>query len=152
MPDDGFDFSVKAISFQGILKNALTKDLPSRRELDIQVDKLGRMAAEFTKRFGLKAILSTPPAKLRKQKGPYLHRLTQQSRHVDTLMAKMMTELFLTNEEFAKWPAKHKKRLPLLSRKFVHQLNRNYHKVTQQMRLEAVASTSKASLKAFYGE
>lgn len=104
------------------------------RDASIQVDKLERMADAFTKKFGWKAVLSMSPAKLRKKKGPELHRLTQQAKRVDALM----TELFLmTLRDLVanRNPSKAQvKRLPMLASRYMYEINQTIHGATQEVR------------------
>lgn len=68
------------------------------RETDIQTDKLQRMVKKFRKKFPLAeayAVLGGKEA--RKQIGPEMHRLEQQSKKISELLGRVMEEHYMVH-------------------------------------------------------
>jgi hypothetical protein len=99
MAKDAFGFYTKGIAIRSVLRNAGRPNFSSYRELGIQGAKLERMATAFDKRFP--PTLKAATAKLRKERGYHLHRLTQQSKHVDVVMSKLFGEWLYTRYEIS---------------------------------------------------
>jgi hypothetical protein len=109
--------------------------MPAFREADIQVDKLERMANEFSKKFRLGALGMSAKA-LTRTKGPELHRLTQQSKKVDSLFAKLFEQAMTQSikEGGSKIP---KKIIAAHCQNFVRGYNRELHKEAQRRQLSS---------------
>ena len=131
MPDDSLGFAVKAAVAHQIVQR-FTPTCPSRREADIQVDKLRRMADDFTKQFPWHMVRSVPAKKLRKMKGPHMHRLVQQAKRVDGLLTRLLTEDVLIGRQEQKLK---RKQVQAVCRKLVEKLNKNVHQKTMQLQL-----------------
>jgi hypothetical protein len=134
MAEDSLGFHAKALATLEILNKL--PETPTRRELAIQIEKLGRMAKEFDKRFPWHSVLSVPATKLRKQQGPHLHRLSQQSKRVDKLLSKMIVELAV--QEVPGIRKTGKGNLNKFAEIFVKYLNSSTHEAAEQMKLQAM--------------
>ena len=135
LADNAHEFALKA----AWLRTTVAKmgKLPSRRDAEIQIEKLDRMAFKFSKKFPWHLPLSMSAEKIRRKKGPEMHRLMQQSKRLDKLMAKLWTEFF---QDIPNIPEKDRKKLPRISEKFVHLLNKRIYESSQQLRLSSIAA------------
>jgi hypothetical protein len=138
---------MKAVILSGLLTRK-AKDwgaFPAYRETNIQVEKLGRMAQEFAKKYRM-AVLKMPADKLRKKQGPELHRLTQQSKRVDSEMAQLILEGFPT-EAVKRLPVARRGKLDAACKQFVREMNRDFHKCIEQTRAQISAGPDAKKLK-----
>jgi hypothetical protein len=134
MASESYKFHVKAKIMEWLVSGT-PKALRSWREADIQVAKLERMATEFDKKFFTAAvILSVPAKKLRRDKGPMLHRLAQQDKRVDEAVAKLMEE---NNSALITSNAATRKQLRRGIQEHVQGLNRAVHEIAKQTLLAA---------------
>jgi glutamine synthetase adenylyltransferase len=133
MPQNSFGFALKAISLREVLSRLSDgQDTRTFREASIQVDKLERMANAFNKKFGLRAELSMPAAKLKKKRGAELHRLSQQSKRLDALMIELF-EWTLRQMVSSRNPSKALlKRLPMLAKISLREFNQSIHKSAEE--------------------
>jgi hypothetical protein len=92
MAEDSLGFYVKAMMIRRTA-HVFSTNVPSRRELFIQIDKLEKLTNKFDKKFTVELVLSTPREKYRHKKASDLHRLTLQSKLVDELFSRMIEEL-----------------------------------------------------------
>jgi hypothetical protein len=129
MPKTPFGYVVKA----QVLDNAidiLKSETRSTREIEIQVDKLRRMALNYYD------TLPGPPAcgaPLRRACGRGRRRLAQQSKLVDRLFTKMTSEILRSTHPS---PPEHR-RIPALSCKLTHLLNEAVHEAAVKLDYEA---------------
>jgi hypothetical protein len=137
MTEDSFSFHTKVLGFRRMIERFPQTE--TRRELDIQIDKLARMVEEFDKKFPWQLVLSVPAAKLRKKKGLHLHRLGQQAKHLDKLFWELLKESAV--REVPGIEKEGKGKLNKVCQKIVEVMNSNLHKITEQMKLD---TTSKA--------
>ncbi len=140
MADDTLDFHGKALGLQAVVWK-MPADLPSQREVRIQIDKLRRMAEAFDKKFPWTLTLQMPVEKLRRKKGPDLHRLAQQSKRLDVGMAKLWEEWLRSELPDLDYGAR--KKIPAASREFVRVVNKNIYDGIQQLRLSATKAATK---------
>jgi type I site-specific restriction endonuclease len=133
MASESVQFHVKAKIIEWLLKG-MPKTLRSWREADIQVAKLDRMATKFDKKFPFTSILTVPAKQLRRNKGPVLKGLAQQSKRVDEAVAKLMEE---NNNRLVTSNAATRKQLRMGIRQYVHSLNQTVHEVAKQTLLTA---------------
>jgi len=144
MPDDAFGFIFKTLGVLELL-GRFPEGLSSRREADIQVEKLGRMAIKFKGKY--KGVVGT--ARLRQRRGPDMHRLVQQSKHVDKLMEKLFVEYFNQKHEGRTVPltAREQGRVERtrreIARNTVRIVNKHLHQATKEMRLLTESTASK---------
>lgn len=135
MPEDAIGFHGKALAIAPTLEKMPHK-LPSKREGVIQHAKLLRMVKEFDKKFPPSAGLAYTQKDLRRRQGPDLHRISQQSKKVDRLMAQLLVEAITL--EVPDLPKGVKKGLPKAADKFVRDFNRKIHEYIQEMRAEGM--------------
>ncbi len=92
MADRSFEFWAKALVMGGIVEKMPNK-LPSRRETLIQLEKLRRMAESFSKKFPAPELVGMSQQQFMKKSAPARHRLTQQYKAVDKLIAKVLSPI-----------------------------------------------------------
>jgi hypothetical protein len=131
MAEKDFFYYVKAQVTSTAIENQFPSSPVSKRELEIQIDKLRRMVEAYGKRFpmGLASGLSTSAAKLRKQKGPHLYRLAQQSKRVDALLSKWIEANIKSMYPHA--ALKLRKKIPANARYATKVFNDKIHKGAQ---------------------
>ena len=138
MANDALEFGMKAyvcrLSGQNLYGN---KSFPSSREFHIQTAKLERMADAFIRKYSSSTMQSLSPAQLRKRQGADMRRLSQQSKRVDRLQIAVWTEFF--RGESPNVSRQARKKIPLLLRKSLNELNRRVHETTLLFRKSLVA-------------
>jgi hypothetical protein len=145
MADDVFNYSTKAATLRNTFKSPKLRDYRSWRDLDIQLDKLARLCRKFEKEFSWRANLEMSQQKLRKKKGAFLHRLAQQDKRVDQVVASLFTDILLDVD-----PSRHaqkKSELAALGSELTYQVNKVIHQQTQQLRLQAAQAANLPEIK-----
>ena len=130
MAEDAFGFHTKAFATRSVLKNLGKPSFSSCREVGIQGAKLDRMATAFEKKFPWNLTVST--AKLRKEKGSHLHRLTQQSKRVDEAVSRLVEEWVCSQYDLT--ASQKKQILPKAVGAQVRKMNKRIHQVTKGLR------------------
>ena len=140
MAEDSLGFHVKAVMMRNGAR-VFSVDVPSRRELFIQINKLEKLANKFDKKFAAALVLSTPRDKYRQKKASDLHRLTLQSKLVDELFSRMIEEILqrLYPNEI---PVK-RKAFKVRGRKFTAGFNVEVKKDVKRLRAEVKARVLK---------
>ncbi len=131
MPKDTLPFEIKVVGYRAIA-DALPPDLPSMRELQIQIEKLERAARKFNKDFPWD--LSGDEKQLRRKKGPHMRRIAQQAKRVDALLLKAVMEWGTRDVVPNATPAERKKVLLPAVRKRLADVDRRIHEVAQLAR------------------
>jgi hypothetical protein len=143
MFNDTLAFQNKASIFKYLAENHMYSDLPSYREMQIQVAKFGKMTIAFHRKFPVELILSVPKKKFDKMRGIERHKLNQQSKVVDRLFMKMIEEMMvaaLSGPDGLKKVTKGQ--LRRAAQKYIHRLNSSIHKTHQKALKEAYAAVA----------
>jgi hypothetical protein len=128
---DAFLYYTKAMAIRSVLRNTGSPSFSAYRELGIQGAKLERMATAFDKKFPLTRRLES--AGLRKERGHELHRLAQQSKHVDMVASKLFEE-YMHLHFHVVTPAE-KKMVPKALAAVVRDMNKRVYKAAKGMRI-----------------
>ena len=138
---DGFYFAEKAINLRDLLTQMSVHQrfrrfafkLSAYREADIQIDKLDRMAKEYSKKFRGADLSST---ELAKKQGPHLHRLGQQSKKVDAAMSKLVGQTLIESVKEHLGPVPKRSEISSDCERFVRDYNRRLFTEVQRKRLQ----------------
>jgi hypothetical protein len=138
MADRSFEFWTKGLII-GYIVNDLPANLPCRREALIQLAKLQRMAWNFHKKF-------PTPDLVGKKSAADRHRLTQQYKTVDKLIAKVFIEWFL--EKGVDLRRVKKGEIARLGQGLTKSFNKSIHKLAPEVssELTKLLKTTKAKL------
>ena len=134
MAEDSLIFHAKALAMQTMIER-LSSD-SNRRELEIQTEKLARMAKEFDEKFPWTLARTMPAAKFRKKKGPHLHRLAQQSKHLDKLLQGAVAEFAVQHSPMVRTGGKGKRNK--FCQKVVAIFNETVYQTTERLKLQAM--------------
>jgi hypothetical protein len=131
MPTDTLPFEIKAVGYKAIA-DSLPQDIPSMRELQIQIDKLERTARKFNKDFPWN--LTSTKKDVRKKKGLRMHGIAQQAKRVDALVEKAVMEWGNRDVAPNATPAERKKVMLPAVRKRLADVESTIHEVSELIR------------------
>jgi hypothetical protein len=145
MSNDPASLAFKAYGTRYLMER-FPNNLPCRRELAIQIEKLARMVDAFEKKYSAKVLTN----RLRKQKGSDMHRLVQQSKLMDKLAAELFTGLSdqisakhstLTRQQQDRF----RREVRNIEQGAIRVMNKHWHEGLQRMR-QLTASTASKTL------
>jgi hypothetical protein len=126
MADRSFEFWAKG-TILGFIINDFPEKLPSRREALIQLEKLQRMARNFHKKFA-------DPDLAGKRCAADRHRLTQQYKAVDKLIAEVFLEWF--SEKGTDLRKVKKREIARLGQGLTNSFNQTIHRIAPRFSKE----------------
>jgi hypothetical protein len=133
MSDDAAGFSVKVVGLRYVVGRFAT-DLPSRREVEIQVDTLGRMGGAVRHEVLGKRDRRDAGKDASSEAGADMHRLARQSKVVDKLVTKLFEE-WLVRE--VPGPTSKKQSIKRFAAHMTRFFSAKFHKTTLQVRADA---------------